>query len=153
MSSVSIESVTSTSPFTVRRRVRFGECDPAGIVFTPRFADFVVSAMDLFIGALLGGNLIERSRALGFGTPMKALSLVFSGPLRPDDEFDMVVTVEAIRNSTFDLRVNATSPTGTALFEATITPICVPHRGERRAIPIPPELRTKLEAYQATRSI
>ena len=29
----------------VRRKVLFGECDPAGIVYTPRFADFSLEAV------------------------------------------------------------------------------------------------------------
>ena len=128
--------------------MRFGDCDPAGIVYTPRFAEFVVSAMELFIGGLFGQTLRAVSKELGFGTPVKALSFVFTSALAPDDEFDLVVTVADIRRSSFDLAMTATTTAGRLAFEATISPICVPWRGERRSIAIPPPLRERLEAYR-----
>jgi len=39
----SVEIVVSDSPFTVRRRVRWSDCDPAGAVHTGRFAEYLIS--------------------------------------------------------------------------------------------------------------
>lgn len=142
----STEEVTATEPFTIRRRVRFGDCDPAGVVYTVRFSDYAVSAMDLFLAEMLGGPHIASARALGIDLPLKALRFVFLSSLRPDDEFDMVVGVGAVRNSTFDLIVTASTPAGEPVFEAVITPICIPAGGERRSIEIPAALRAKLTA-------
>jgi 4-hydroxybenzoyl-CoA thioesterase len=139
------ESVISRVPFIVRRRVRFGDCDPAGIVYTPRFADYAVSAMDLFLSDLMGGPYLESLPDLQ--TPIKALSFVFSAPLRPNDEFDMTVTVRELRTRTFDLAVVATHGSVTA-FEVAMTPICTNASGERRSIRIPETLRTLLTDYQ-----
>ena len=50
------EAVVSKQPFTVRRRVRFGDCDPAGVVYTVQFSEYVVSAMDLFSPACSTGR-------------------------------------------------------------------------------------------------
>jgi acyl-CoA thioesterase FadM len=138
------ESVISTVPFTVRRRVRFGDCDPAGVVYTPRFSDYAVSAMDLFLSDLMDGPYLDR---LGVQTPLKALAFVFLAPLRPNDEFDMVVSVRELRTRTFDLAVVA-SIGSRAVFEASITPICITSDGERRSIAIPEPLRTLLTQYQ-----
>ena len=41
---VPIEYLLSERPLTVRRRVRWGECDPAGVVYTATFADYAISA-------------------------------------------------------------------------------------------------------------
>jgi acyl-CoA thioester hydrolase len=141
----STESVTATNPFTIRRRARFGDCDPAGVVYTVRFSDYVVSAMDLFLSELLAGPHLEQ---LGdVHTPIKALNFVFQSSLRPNDEFDMVVEVRDIRTRTFDLAVVAKLPSGVAVFEALVTPICVTVP-ERRSTAIPGRLRTLLEQYQ-----
>ena len=121
----STEWVVHSVPFTVRRRVRFGDCDPAGVVYTVRFSDYVVSVADLFMSDLLGGPFLE---ALG--------EFVFHAPLRPEDEFDMVVTVPEIRTRTFDLRVAASLLDGTPAFDATVTPICM-LPADRRSVPIP----------------
>jgi acyl-CoA thioesterase FadM len=139
---ISTESVVSTSPFTIRRRVRFGDCDPAGVVYTVRFSDYAVSAMDLFLSHLLGGPHLEQLP--GVQTPIKALSFIFSAPLRPNDEFDMVVTVREIRTRTFDLAIVATLPSGTVAFEALLTPICITAGEHRSSLPIPARLRTSL---------
>jgi acyl-CoA thioester hydrolase len=142
----STESVVRTEPFTVRRRVRFGDCDPASVVYTVRFSDYVVSAMDLFLSHLLEGPYLEH---LGdVTTPMKALSFVFRAPLRPNDEFDMVVTVPEIRTRTVDLAVRASLPSGERVFDALVTPICITTTSDRRSVPIPDGLRSKLISYQ-----
>ena len=144
----STEHVVSTSPFTIRRRVRFGECDPAGVVYTVRFSDYMLSAMELFLAEMLGGTQAERWRALGAGIRIKALRFVFLAPLRPDDIFDMVVRVADVRRSSFDLAVVASSQDGRPAFEATISPICVPLDGERRSVDIPAAFRERLVGYQ-----
>jgi acyl-CoA thioesterase FadM len=138
------ERVTSVCPFTIRRRVRFGDCDPAGVVYTVRFSDYAVSAMELFLAELLGGpHLVQLA---GIHTPIKALSFVFSAPMRPNDEFDMRVTVPNIRTRTFDLAITATLASGTPAFEVLLTPITID--AERRSVPIPDILRALLTAYQ-----
>lgn len=142
----STESVIGECPFTIRRRVRFGDCDPAGVVYTVRFADYAVSAMDLFLSHLLGGPHLERLRNVH--TPIKALNFVFQAPLRPNDEFDMTVSVGEIRTRTFDLAIAATLPPGTAIFETLLTPICIAAGDERHSVPIPEQLRIVLVRYQ-----
>ncbi len=142
----STETVIRTSPFTIRRRARFGDCDPAGVVYTVRFSDFVVSAMDLFLSELLGGPHIERLH--GVQTPIKALKFVFLAPLRPNDDFDMIVSVREIRTRTFDLAIAAAMPSGQPVFEALLTPICMTAAGGRRSLAIPDQLRIPLTIYQ-----
>jgi 4-hydroxybenzoyl-CoA thioesterase len=143
---ISTESVITIFPFTIRRHVRFGDCDPAGVVYTVRFSDYAVSAMDLFLSHILSGPNLEQIPDVQ--TPIKALSFVFSAPLRPNDEFDMAVTVREIRTRTFDLALVATLPSGTVAFEALLTPICVTTGGDRRSLPIPARLQTLLEQSQ-----
>ena len=142
----STERVIDAVPFTVRRRARFGDCDPAGVVYTVRFSDYVVSAMDLFLSDLVGGPYLARLGAVTM--PMKALSFVFRAPLRPDDEFDMAVFVGEIRTRTFDLVIAAALPSGSRVFDATLTPIAITTGPERRSVPIPDVLRTPLTTYQ-----
>lgn len=138
------EAVVSKQPFTVRRRVRFGDCDPAGVVYTVQFSEYVVSAMDLFLSGLLDGPYLKQ---LGnVQTPIKALSFVFLAPLRPNDEFDMVVTVREIRTHTFVLGIDGTLVSGTPVFECTLAPICI--SSARRSVAIPARLRAALTQYQ-----
>ena len=142
-----IEYLLSERPLIVRRRVKWGECDPAGVVYTATFADYVIAAAELFYGALLGATPQQAKNELGFGTPSRALSFDFLRSLRPDEEFDMTVRVADVRERTYALNIAATTPQGEQVFNARLTPVCVA-RPERRSIAIPPAFRQALLDYQ-----
>lgn len=144
---MSIEYLVSERPLTVRRRVKWGECDPAGVVYTATFADYAICAAELFYGALLGGTPQQAKSAMGFGTPSRALSFDFLRSLRPDDEFDMTVRVADVRSRTYVLDIAGATPQGEPVFNARLTPVCVA-RPERRSIDIPPAFRQALLDYQ-----
>lgn len=139
------EYVLSAEPFIVRRRARWAECDPAGVVYTGRFVDYLLSAVGLFNEHLMGESVESAKKRLQVQTPCKGLSLVFDGALWPNDEFDMHVGVAAIRTSSFDIAVRAVRPAGGAIFTGLVSPVCI-GLTERRAVPIPDEMRTRLEA-------
>lgn len=135
------------SPITLHRRVKWGECDPAGVVYTPRFSDYVVEAVHEFFEHLLGGPLQQELKRLDLGTPAKALQFVFKRSLWPDEEFTLTIRVGRIRTRTFDLIVSGAGPGGEEAFEAIFSAICIYHqRRESRAIP--PELLERLEGYR-----
>jgi 4-hydroxybenzoyl-CoA thioesterase len=85
----STEHVISSVPFVVRRRVKWGECDPAGVVYTVTFAEYVISAAELFYGFLFDGTPQRVKDEYRFGTPSRALAFDFRRALWPDEEFDM----------------------------------------------------------------
>ena len=142
------ERVVSERPFTVRRRVKWGNTDAAGVVYTPRFADFVVETNEMFSAWLLGGPACLKRAEAGFGMPVKALSLEFNRGLWPDDEVDITVRVLELRTRTFDVAIDGWTPEGENVFRSRLTPIMLAGERDRRSIPIPEFLRVKLEAYR-----
>jgi acyl-CoA thioesterase FadM len=142
------EYVVQELPFTVRRRVRWGDCDPAGVVYTGMFGDYVISTVELFYEYLTGMPANQIRDLHGFGTPTRALEFDFRGWLTPDDDFDMVVTVGEIRTRSFVLDITARKPDGHEVFYSKLTPVCVSKKG-RKAIAIPEILRPRLEIYKA----
>lgn len=140
------EYIVGTNPLVIRRRVKWGECDPAGVVYTVTFSEYVISAAELFYGSLFGTTPQRAKDEQGFGTPTRALDFDFRRSLRPDEEFEMTVTVAEIRNRTYVLRICARTLDGDIAFLAHLTPVCVA-RGERRSIDIPPAFRQALERY------
>lgn len=145
---VIIEQVVSTVPLVVRRRVKWGECDPAGVVYTVAFSEYVISAAELFYGALFDSTPQRAKRELGFGTPSRALSFDFQRSLRPDDEFEMTVTVADVKSRTYVLDITGRTPEDDVVFIARLTPVCVA-RDERRSIDIPAGFRQALLQYRA----
>lgn len=140
--------MVSRLPVVVRRRVKWGECDPAGVVYTPRFADFVAEAFHLFLVSILEGGLQQRYRELDVATPARALNLDFRRSLWPDQSFDMTIRVTDIRTRTFTLEFRAHDDQPGDIFVASLAAICV-HFEKRESRPIPDELKDRLAAYKA----
>ena len=146
---ISTEYVLHSVPFTIRRRVKWGDCDPAGVVYTVMFSEYVISAAELFYGQLFNSTPQRARDEHSFDTPIRALSFDFRSSLRPDDEFDMRVLVSDIRTRTYVLAITARTPVGVDVFHAQLTPICVAPN-PRRGVPIPDVLRDALERYRAS---
>lgn len=144
------EKMISTRPVIVRRRVKFGECDPAGVVYTPVFSEFSLSAYQWFVSALLGGPMFQEMKRIGFDSPVKALTFEFQSMLEVEQVFDMICLVTDIRHRTFDVQITGRSTTATPheIFIARLTPITM-SRSERQSIEIPYEFRQQLESYRA----
>ena len=137
------ERLVSDSPVRVRRRVAWGDCDPAQVVYTPRFADYAASAIQWF-----NRTRLAALRELDLLTPLKALSFEFLHVLRPHDLFDLMVYVTDVRTRTYDLGVVAVSSAdGNIHFIAHATPILVTPR-DFTATPIPASLRSILDSYR-----
>jgi 4-hydroxybenzoyl-CoA thioesterase len=142
------EYVSGTQPFVVRRRVRWGECDPAGVVYTASFSDYVISFAELFYGFLFDGAPQAVKHHHGFGTPTRALEFDFRRSLKPDETFDAAVEVDAIRTRTFTLLMTARMADGEIAFIARLTPVCI-RRDARESIDMPAVLRDALERYRS----
>ena len=146
MTSLPSEALISRAPVIVRRRVKWGECDPAGVVYTPRFADYAIAAFEHFVAELVGNPMQARLAAADLGLPMKAMSFEFRRSLWPDQEFEMTVKVTGIRTRTFDLQVDGASLDGSSVFEILMSPICI-QASNRTSIAIPSFLRERLAEY------
>lgn len=144
----STEHVTSHDPFTIRRIVKWGHCDPAGVVYTVVFGEYVISTAELFYGFLMGKSPQIGKDEHDFGTPTRALTFDFRRSLRPDEQFDTIVSVGEISTSTFELIMTAKNEAGEIVFVACLTPVCI-YRGERKSRPVPPFFKAALEAYKA----
>jgi len=145
------ESVISAAPFVVRRRVKWSECDPAGVVDTVVFSEYVLSAAELFYERLFGIPPQRAKEEQGFGTPSRALSLDSRRPLRRDEEFDMTIEVGAMATCAYRLDVTARIADGSIAFTAQLTSECIA-RDECRAIPVPAALRRAIEGYREPRT-
>lgn len=133
--------------FILRRRVKWGECDPAGVVFTPRFSDYVVEAHLAFFERVFGAPTYEFLKPMDLALPAKAISIEFKHSLWPDQSFDMSVQVAEIRTRTYDLAVVGTTLDGLDAFAANLTLICL-NRVLRKSAPLPDFMCQKLQAIR-----
>lgn len=140
------ESVISRQPFIVEKQVRWADCDPAGVVYTGRFSDYLLSAVNYFFEDLAQGNYFAWLQTLQVDTPCKGMELEFQGALWPQDWFRMHCHVAAIREHSWDIRVQASQEDGRRIFSGRFSPICI-SREVRSRVPIPPALRDALQRH------
>jgi acyl-CoA thioesterase FadM len=143
------EYILAESPYTVRRAVRWAECDPAGVVYLGNYPHYLLSAVNLFRNGTFGIGWIDNNRTEGFQAPGKAIAMVFQSSLWPDDVFDMQVYVGEIRTRTMTLMVQARrADNGENVFAGSVTSIFVTMADRYKTITIPAETRARLEQYQ-----
>ena len=130
-------------PFTTTRTILFGECDPAGIIYTPRVADFVVEAVHEFISHLLGGPAVRQLFAMNILPPARALSIEYLIPMAWDDVITIEVSCKEAKTTSFTFSLVARNASDQVTFQSLFTQVCV-SPVDKRPIPIPDALRRAL---------
>ena len=103
----------------------FGDCDPEGIVYTPRFSYFALEATHEAMHVLLGSPSITALKEMGVLTPVRAFDLEFLSPVTWDDELRMEVQVSEISEHSFSFIVSGYLKIDTLAFNASITYVTV----------------------------
>lgn len=140
------ERVVSRHPLVVRKRVRWADCDPAGVVYTGKFTEYLLIASSYFFAELGDGRYFEWIKTLAVDTPCKGMDLTFHGALWPEDEFDMHCTVSNIRAHSYDIHVEAKQADGRSIFTGRFSPICI-SREVRQRVPIPAAMLAQLQRF------
>jgi YbgC/YbaW family acyl-CoA thioester hydrolase len=129
-------------PFSARIPVRFGDCDPAGLVYYPALFHYCHAAMEEFFAARCGvpyARLVAERR-LGF--PTVNVRAEFYAPFVYGDEAEVEVWVSGLGRTsvTFEYRLRRASDR--ALCAAATHVQVSMSLDERRAVPIPEDLRS-----------
>lgn len=143
------EIVVGANPLMIRRRVKWGECDAAGVVYMVNYSEYVVSAYEIFMAVLLNEGFVKAKARHRIALPAKAFAIEFYASLRPDDEFLMTVEIVDISAKTFDVSVRGRSIEHHDLFLAKLTPIAVDPT-ERTTALLPRAIVQKLRRYRET---
>ena len=94
--------------FVYPQRVRFQHCDPAGIVFFPRYFEMVNATVEEWFAARLGLSFAEIHGPLRAGVPTAALRADFAAPSRLGDLLDWTLTALRLGRSSCELHLRAT---------------------------------------------
>jgi 4-hydroxybenzoyl-CoA thioesterase len=133
--------------------VRFGDCDPAGIVYFPRFFDIFHAAMETWFEARLGLRYAGMVTGRKIGFPAVHTEADFKAPCALGDAIAVelrvarlgrssIVLVYAVRGERGDLRL--TGATTCAVMD--LDPASPSYR---RAVEIPADLRERILAFAA----
>ena len=123
-------------PFITTRTILFGDCDPAGIVYTPRIAYFVIEAIHEFLSDRLGGEGLRKVFAMGILPPARALSIEFLSSMTWDEVISIEVGSEAPGTTSFGFAVEGRQTSGEVTFRASMTQVCIdPESKQPTALP------------------
>jgi 4-hydroxybenzoyl-CoA thioesterase len=123
--------------------VEWGDCDPAGIVWYPRYFEwFDASTAALFAAAGVSNNVMHKSYRI-VGIPMVDTRARFFIPSKFEDELTIESTVTEFRRSSFDVhhRMLKNGQLAVEGFETRVWTVRDPDDPERlRSQPIPAEV-------------
>ena len=147
MSHPSYESVLSREPLVVQKRVRWADCDPAGVAYTGKFTEYLLVAVGYLFDELGEGHYSQWLKSMGVDAPCKGMDLEFHGALWPEDVFEMRCGVSAIREHSYDIRVEAAQSDGRRIFTGRFSPICI-SREVRKRVTIPTPMLQALQRFK-----
>ncbi len=133
--------------FSYRVIFRHGQCDPAGIVYTPEFFNVFNWAVEDWFCTRLGIDYqdIVDSRRTGLG--YVNASATFFSPCKMGESVDIFVVVERVGGKSYSLRLHAMKGDTEALrgYFTTVTTSLDTHR----PVDIPQDIRDALTGYEA----
>jgi 4-hydroxybenzoyl-CoA thioesterase len=133
--------------FTTERRVRFADCDAAGIVFFPRYFEMLNGVVEDWFAGPLQASFRELHVERHVSVPTAAVEARFIAPSRLEDALTFALTVTRLGGASCTLRHGISS--GADLrFEATQTIVYV--GASLKPEPWPDALRARIAPFVET---
>ncbi|MBU1055466.1 MAG: acyl-CoA thioesterase [Proteobacteria bacterium] len=87
----------------VERKIMWGDLDPMGIVFYPRYYEWMDAGSHLFFESIgLDLNILSKQRQLGFG--LNETSCIYSNPGRYHQTVRIITQLEEVNEKTVKLK-------------------------------------------------
>ena len=135
-----------SASFRHRLRVRYNECDPQGIVFNANYLAYAdIAITELYREAF--GSWQAPMDEHGVDMLVAAASVRYLAPLHFDEEFELVVTVPRIGETSTTTRVMVERE-GAAVAEVDVRHVFV-DAASRVKTAMPEAVRERLAAYAA----
>ena len=130
--------------FTTTRRVRFADCDAAGIVFFPRYFEMLNGVVEDWFAGPLGASFRELHVNREVSVPTAAVEARFLAPSRLEDDLTFSLTVTRLGGASCALR-HVIDCAGQRRFEATQTIVYV--GPSMKPEPWPEPLRARIQPF------
>lgn len=124
-------------------QIEFNHCDPAGIVFYPRYFELINSVCENFFKDV-GDFPYHRMMAMRHGVPTARVEIDFHHPSRLGEILDFRLEIARLGTSSITFAITAWER-GINRFTCALTLVWV--SPEARPLPWPSELRARLQAF------
>lgn len=125
--------------------IRFSHCDPAAIVYFPRFFDLAHSTMEDWFSDGVGIPLPELIRERRIGTPTVKIDCTFLKPLRIGDTLRFELRVSRLGNASANIDYRGTKD-GIEHLQIMQTVVFM-NLDSAQAVPIPDDVRKRIEDF------
>ena len=139
-----------SSIWRTRLPVRFGSCDPAGIVYTPEYLNLFNGVIEDWYGEALGIPYHELVRTRRTGLGYAHVSADFATPSSMGDVLDVALMVRDIGRASVKLTVHAFKD-GIECVRATFVTVTT-SLDDHKSIALPDDMRVALECYRSSSS-
>jgi 4-hydroxybenzoyl-CoA thioesterase len=127
-------------------QVEFNHCDPAGIVFYPRYFEMVNSVIENFFADVVGRSFAQMHDGAANGVPTVAMEAAFQRPSRLGDKLRYTLKVDRVGGSSVKMLVEGIGPDGLRLGVG----MTLAWVDGMKAAPWPKDMRAALERYRET---
>ena len=134
------------SIFRTTRTVRFSHCDPAGIIFYPRYFDLIHEAKEDWFKEALDWPFAPMISEMRNGFPIVRLEADFRGPSRIGDELTIALWVPVLGGASMHLHYAVTCNGAPRLDARTV--IVHVNLDTGRPLPIGEALRARIEGFR-----
>jgi acyl-CoA thioesterase FadM len=132
--------------FRYQRLLQWSECDPAGIIFFPHYARWMVEGVNLLFLALgVDPNGLTESGALR-GLPSTGFNMQFHAPAKLHDELTHEITVARLGSKSLTFRHRFLRGTECVAEAEEVRVWAESDASGMRAIALPDAVRTSLES-------
>ena len=138
-------NAAKSPPFSLRIPIRFSHCDPAGYVFFPRFFEMLQAVCEDWFTEQLGHNFSEMIIQHKIGQPTAYTECQFIKPCLLGENLDLAIILDKYGTSSLHLRFIGTVDGEIRLCARSVQVVISLKTG--RPVPIPGELRKRLQAY------
>jgi 4-hydroxybenzoyl-CoA thioesterase len=129
-------------PFTMRQRLRFSDCDPAGIAYYPRYLALCDGVIEEWTEEVVGISRLKLHFELEWGLPTVFLQADFTAPSRLGDQLDFTLGVAELGRSSIGLVMDVACE-GERRFGVTYTQVLIDMKS-MKAIPWPDDWRARI---------
>ena len=136
-------------PFSARITVRFGDADPAGLVYYPVIFHYYHVAMEEFFAARCGTSYARLMREGRIGFPTVNVRAEFFAPVLYGDELEVEVAVGRVGESSVTFAYSARRASDSALCARSTQVHVAMCLDARKSVPLPEELRRAFVAAGA----
>lgn len=127
-------------------QVRFGDCDPAGIVFYPRYFEMFNNLVEDWCAAGLGTSFRELIQVRELGLPTVSVQTDFVATSTLGEELRAELSVLKIGRSSITVAIRLLGPDGAERVRGTLVLVLM-DRKQGCAMPIPQAMRERIARF------